>query len=77
MGNFHLLPPKNQIVCDIGNFAHVFNVPLPNPSRLCVCVFFAGNVGSIKTQMSPKIQKPKHLAKKTRKTFLMGSAGAD
>ena len=33
----------------------------------CFFFFFAENVGSLKTQTSPKIQKPKYLAEKTKK----------
>ena len=44
------------------------------------CFFFAGDVGSLKTQISQKIQKPEYLAKnkknKNKNTFAKGSAGA-
>ena len=38
--------------------------------------FFAGNVGSLKSQISKKIQKPKYLAKCMYIYMLQGSAGA-
>ena len=58
---------------------HVFNVPLPSLSRLCVCVcvfFFAGNVGLLKTQNIPKNTKPPISSEKKKKTFVKGTAGA-
>ena len=47
-------------------FAHVLNVSLPSLLRVGFFVFgffFAGHVGSLKTQISQKLQKPKYLAK--------------
>ena len=39
------------------NFAHEFNVPLPSLLRMfCFVLFFAGRVGSLKTQISQKIK---------------------
>ena len=56
------------------NFAHVFHVPLLSPFRMCFFSFVAGNVGSLKTQISPKMQKSKYMAEK--RTNVKGSAGA-
>ena len=47
--------------------AHVFYVPIPSLLRVFF-VFFAGNVGSLKTQMSPqKYQNPNIWRKKKTK----------
>ena len=64
------------------NSAHVFNVSLPKLLRMAFpvffVVFFAGNVGSLKTQISQKPERAKYLAKKKDKVktqFVKGSAG--
>ena len=65
------------------NSAHVFNVSLPKLLRMAFpvffVVFFAGNVGSLKTQISQKPERAKYLAKKKDKVktqFVKGSARA-
>ena len=41
----------------------------------CWCCVFAGNVGSLKTQISQNTEKPKYLAKKERKTYYKARLG--
>ena len=52
---------------------NVINVPLL--SSLRVVVFFVGNVGSLKTQISPKKTKTYVYGQKKKKTFVKGSTG--
>ena len=76
-GLLHFTPQKSKCSPCLDrawNIAHVFNVPLPSLLRFFFS--FAGNVGSLKTQISKKKQ-PNYLAKKTKtKKNVKGSAGA-
>ena len=50
-----------------GNFAHVFNVSLPILFRMSFFFVFAGDLGSLKTQIPQKIQKNQMSGEKRKK----------